>query len=97
MRLPTIALLVLLALPGELANEDARPPFTVSPARVQAREPLPVDRRDTRSCPGYVIDHNKPLACGGADSPENMQWQTIDDAKEKDKWERKGCRAGQGP
>ena len=42
-------------------------------------------------CNGYVIDHIKPLACGGADSPENMQWQTIADGKAKDKWERKGC------
>ena len=40
---------------------------------------------------GYVIDHVKPLACGGADRPENMQWQTKDAAKAKDKVERKGC------
>src|SRR5437870_1964401 len=25
---------------------------------------------------GYVIDHIKALACGGADDPTNMQWQT---------------------
>lgn len=42
--------------------------------------------------PGYVVDHITPLACGGADSPENMQWQTIEEAKAKDKWERKGCK-----
>ena len=40
---------------------------------------------------GYVIDHIVPLACGGADAPSNMQWQTKADAKAKDKWERKGC------
>lgn len=39
--------------------------------------------------PGYVIDHIKPLSKGGCDCPENMQWQTIAAAKEKDKWERK--------
>jgi hypothetical protein len=38
-----------------------------------------------------VIDHIKPLACGGADDPSNMQWQTREEAKAKDKWERKGC------
>jgi len=32
------------------------------------------------------------LACGGADSPSNMEWQTVADAKAKDKWERIGCR-----
>lgn len=41
--------------------------------------------------PGYVIDHVVPLACGGADSPSNMQWQTKAEGKAKDKWERKGC------
>lgn len=40
---------------------------------------------------GYVVDHIIPLACGGADEPSNMQWQTIAKAKSKDKWERKGC------
>jgi hypothetical protein len=42
-------------------------------------------------CPGYVIDHIKPLACGGSDSPSNMQWQTVEAAKDKDRWERKAC------
>jgi len=37
--------------------------------------------------PGYVIDHIIPLKKGGCDCPENMQWQTIEDAKAKDKWE----------
>jgi hypothetical protein len=42
--------------------------------------------------PGYVIDHIVPLACGGADIPSNMQWQTEVAAKAKDKTERVGCR-----
>jgi hypothetical protein len=40
---------------------------------------------------GYVVDHIKPLACGGADDPANMQWQTVAEGKAKDKWERKEC------
>lgn len=40
---------------------------------------------------GYVIDHIKPLACGGLDVPSNMQWQTVAEARAKDKVERKGC------
>jgi len=44
-----------------------------------------------RGRPGYVIDHVRPLACGGADAPSNMQWQTSAAAKAKDKVERKGC------
>jgi hypothetical protein len=31
------------------------------------------------------------LACGGADAPVNMQWQSVAEGKAKDKWERKGC------
>jgi hypothetical protein len=42
--------------------------------------------------PGYVVDHIRPLACGGADVPSNMQWQTIGEARAKDAWERAGCR-----
>lgn len=40
--------------------------------------------------PGYVIDHVRPLASGGADAPSNMQWQTKAEAKAKDRWERGG-------
>jgi hypothetical protein len=41
--------------------------------------------------PGWIIDHIVALACGGADKPSNMQWQTVAEAKAKDKTERKGC------
>ena len=40
---------------------------------------------------GYVVDHIVPLECGGADSPSNMQWQTVQEAKIKDRTER-NCR-----
>jgi len=37
--------------------------------------------------PGYVIDHVVALKRGGVDSPSNMQWQTKEEAKAKDRWE----------
>ena len=49
--------------------------------------PCPSTGRTSGPCPGYVIDHIKALKHGGADSPSNMQWQTVEAAKEKDKWE----------
>ena len=42
-------------------------------------------------CPGWVIDHVWPLCAGGLDAVENLQWQTREAAKEKDKWELKEC------
>lgn len=53
--------------------------------------PCPATGESNGPCKGYVIDHIKPLACGGADAPLNMQWQTIAEGKAKDKWERKRC------
>ncbi len=44
--------------------------------------------------PGYVVDHVRPLAEGGADTPSNMQWQTIQAAKAKDKVECGGKKCG---
>ena len=41
--------------------------------------------------PGHVVDQIVPLACGGADDPFNMQWQTTAAGKAKDKVERRGC------
>jgi len=36
----------------------------------------------------HVVDHIMPLKRGGCDCPENMQWQTIEEAKAKDKVEQ---------
>ena len=55
--------------------------------------PCPATGKTTGGCPGYVVDHMKPLACGGVDAPENMQWQTTAESKAKDKVERQGCSA----
>jgi len=37
--------------------------------------------------PGYVVDHIIALKRGGPDTASNMQWQTIEEAKAKDRWE----------
>jgi hypothetical protein len=53
--------------------------------------PCPANGRIRGKCPGYVIDHIRPLCAGGADRWSNMQWQTIEQAKVKDREERKLC------
>jgi|HubBroStandDraft_4_1064222.scaffolds.fasta_scaffold161388_1 hypothetical protein len=42
---------------------------------------------------GYVVEYRVPLACGGADAPYNMQWQTIADGKAQAKRDKKRCKA----
>jgi 5-methylcytosine-specific restriction endonuclease McrA len=46
-----------------------------------------------KRCPGYVVDHVKPLCAGGSDHWSNMQWQTLAEAKKKDRQEAAECRA----
>ena len=56
--------------------------------------PCPATGETRGECKGYVIDRVIPLACGGVEEPSNMQWQTIAQAREKDRWEKIGCRPG---
>jgi len=57
----------------------------------ERQHPCPSTGRTSGRCRGYVVDHVKPLECGGADAPGNMQWQTVAAGKTKDKTER-DCR-----
>jgi hypothetical protein len=57
------------------------------------QHPCPSTGETSGPCPGYVIDHIVPLCASGPDATYNMQWQTLDQGKEKDRWEKKECRA----
>jgi hypothetical protein len=83
---------VALAAVLACSHVDARQPRSTSAkAEFHAQHPCPATGRTRGACPGYVIDHRVALACGGADRPQNMQWQTAADARRKDRWERIGC------
>jgi len=69
-------------------RKEAKKPKTAS----NIHTPAPSNGNNHGPCPGYVIDHIKPLTCDGADDPSNMQWQTKAEGKAMDKWERKGCK-----
>jgi len=77
------------------ATTPATPGARTSGGRIQRSEKSKDDfMRQTghpHGWPGHVVDHKVPLACGGADAPSNMQWQTTGEAKAKDKVERQGC------
>lgn len=61
-------------------------------AEFQAANPCPSTGKTRGSCPGWIVDHVEPICAGGADRPENMAWQTVADAKVKDRAERAQCR-----
>jgi hypothetical protein len=49
--------------------------------------PCPSTGKTTGPCTGYVIDQRVPLKRGGRDHPSNMQWQTREAARAKDRME----------
>ena len=61
-------------------------------AEFKRSSPCPSTGKPRGACPGWVVDHRTALACGGSDAPANMQWQTVAEAKAKDKWERRDCK-----
>lgn len=75
-------------------DADAKIPRSSSAkAEFKRLQPCPSTGRPRGACPGYVIDHVVPLCAGGPDEPGNMQWQTVEAAKLKDRDERRQCRA----
>ena len=100
---PMLAAVLLVAAPAALANTGThRSNYATGVARdshgrimrspearrdFQKSHPCPSTGRTSGACPGYVVDHIRPLKRGGADAPSNMQWQTVQAAKEKDKTE----------
>lgn len=87
-----IAFSVALATVALSFNAEARiKRRQIAKVEFKYQHPCPATGARKGPCKGYVIDHINPLACGGPDTPVNMQWQTIAEGKAKDKWERKGC------
>lgn len=85
--LTAILLGLALAAPadaGQQRSYKAKRDFKVE-------QPCPSTGNTKGACPGWIIDHIEALACGGADDPGNMQWQTVEESKAKDRWERIGC------
>jgi len=85
----SVSLALCVALPISAATKEYR--STSVKHEFQLTHPCPSTGLTSGACPGWVKDHIVPLVCGGPDAPSNMQWQTIREAKAKDKWETKGC------
>ncbi len=93
MQIPMVKVLILALLAIGLCYQpvDARERSEKAKDSFKYAHPCPSNGNNHGACPGYVIDHITALACGGADDPSNMQWQSAAEGKAKDKWERKGC------
>jgi len=74
-------------------HADASHRSTAAKLELKRLNPCTTNGERRGSCPGYVIDHIVPLCAGGPDEPKNMQWQTVEDAKRKDREEQRMCKA----
>lgn len=54
--------------------------------------PCPSTFRTSGACPGWQVDHIVPLCAGGADSPDNMQWISVEDHRFKTFVDVRECR-----
>jgi len=86
-----LSLLALTPMSG-FATDSKRSPSVVN--QFKRGNPCPANGNQRGPCPGYEIDHLRPLKCGGADVPSNMQWLTINAHREKTKREARSCRNG---
>lgn len=85
-----VACLGLLVL---IAPAQAAPRSGIERAAFKRAHPCPATGVHRGSCPGFVIDHVRPLCAGGPDLRTNMQWQSVPEALAKDRLERRECRA----
>ena len=81
----TFAILAIGAVCGMTA--DAAESSRAVTREFQREHPCPATGLQCGACPGWIKDHVIALACGGPDSPDNMQWQTP-------MRKRKTCRNG---
>ena len=89
-------LLIAFTVPAEGGERHSAPTKSYPRSAEIEREferqhPCPPTGQTSGPCPGYVKDHIRPLACGGPDAVSNLQWQTTEGAKAKDRVERRGC------
>jgi hypothetical protein len=55
--------------------------------------PCPSTGERRGPCPGWQIDHKKPLCLQGLDALSNLQWLTVTDHQAKTRQDMSACRA----
>jgi hypothetical protein len=86
----TLIVMIALAVP---AFAERTPRSATELRAFKRANPCPSTGQRRGACPGYVVDHVEPMCAGGPDHRSNMQWQTVADAKAKDRLESAACRS----
>jgi len=85
---PILLLSSLLLAVGSASDAQAEEHRSRAVLRAfQWEHPCPSTGLRTGACPGYIKDHVIALCDGGPDAVSNLQWQTVEDAKIKDRTE----------
>ena len=87
-RANAMSALALVVMTSFVTNSQAKPHRShAQVAAFKHEHPCPSTGKGRGRCPGYIVDHVKPLCAGGPDRPSNIRWQTVADAKAKDRVE----------
>ena len=86
------SIICALFLSASLQAHAKHPRSSAVKAEFQRANPCPSTGQRRGACSGFVKDHVKPLCAGGTDSVDNLQWQSVAEAKIKDREERRMCR-----
>ena len=82
----TAVMLITISFPAEARTAKAVRIF-------KYHNPCPSTDKRQGACPGWEVDHIKPLCLGGIDASENMQWLTVADHRKKTRHDLRSCRA----
>jgi hypothetical protein len=83
---------VLALLLGVGVAEARIPRSSSAVAAFKRANPCPLNGAKRGACPGYEVDHVEPLCIGGPDTPENMQWLTHLEHRQKTRRDVLRCR-----
>lgn len=83
------ALIIAIALSMFFASPALACRSRVQYNHFRATHPCPATNQIKGPCPGFVVDHIRALCKHGLDRADNMQWQSVAEAKAKDRIECK--------
>jgi hypothetical protein len=80
----TLACAVAAAQPIERSRAEIR--------AFRADNPCPATGQVKGACPGYAVDHIRPLCAGGEDKRQNLQWISNEDHAFKTRIDTRECK-----